>query len=121
MASGSVGSDVRVWFEGVEGRMAASSTVGWEDRRTGSGGEGAWRVERHIALVQVLALLNGEKEERLTIRARILTSFLRLFVLVRALRSCLRVAVLCWHPSRSTHPSPASAFLSPRPCAALVS
>ena len=61
MASGSVGSDVRVRSEGVGGRMAASSTVGWEDSRTGSGGEGAWRVERHIAMVEVLALSDGEE------------------------------------------------------------
>jgi len=53
MASGSVGDSVLMEMSvggvAVEGRIAASSTVGWEARRTGSGGEGACRAERHIA------------------------------------------------------------------------
>jgi hypothetical protein len=42
------------------GKMAALSVVEVEAvlgaRRTGAGGEGAWRVERHIALGRVLAM-----------------------------------------------------------------
>jgi hypothetical protein len=55
MASGPDGSGWEDEDEalGADGCIAASSAVGWDAKRTGSGGEGACNVERHIALVDV--------------------------------------------------------------------